>query len=562
VNKRDLEEALRKEIESWPGVELEFVNGTKGGHPKAKYKFGEMVLSRPYASTPGDSAHGIHRMLGEHRRVLKQLGAKRDKPEPSRDEDEAPYRKPNNGAVERPHPIEGEKARPKPTLAEQLVDAGVASPTDVQPILADPEEVTDEPAERLLKELQDRGFALEIVGPVTRAGVIVTAAQMIEDGIYFGLPMDVYRNVPRLGAGSLVDLNKSAGDFWARSWLNPDRSPADEEEKAWQVTGTAYHCARLEPDKFAERYCRKPCKADYAEQAEHGACWNGTEIGEALADLGCTKKASGESVADQGERLEAEGYEGVIWPLIEARFKAQQGDKIALEAKVWDEIERDMERLRGSRDIASKFTEAGASEVSVFWTDENNIQRKARFDRLEPDYWLDFKTFDNKMGKRLDQAINDAIRYNRYYVTAASYREAYVALRELPVHGVATEAEQYLMARIKMSPNEPRMWFVFQQKSGVPNLLAREFVFFDVPSAIENSWDTGADEEAVAAGHAATRRPTLIYSKGMAEIDYAKRLFAKYAQVYAPGEPWAPLDPVARISDMDFSPGWLEGRYD
>jgi hypothetical protein len=582
MNRRDVEDALRKEVKDWPGVTLEFAEG--GKHPKAKYWFAGKMLARPYPSTPSDSAFGIHNMLGEHRRVLKQLGAIRNKPEPSKDDDEAPYRKPNNGAAERGNHTPGEKAGPKADVIDQLVDAGIAKPdaadvaraekvlagverapaVEAQPAIAQPVGVSDEPAERLIKELQARGFELQVVGAVTRGSVIMTAAAMIRDGIYFGLPMEVYRNVPRLGAGSLVDLNKSPGDFWAGSWLDPDRKDeSDEDKKAWAIVGEAYHCARLEPDQFEKRFCRKPTKADYAEQAaKFGACWNGTDVGNKLGELGTTKKRADENVAEQGQRLEGEGYGGVIWPLIEARAKAEQGDRIALDGKVWDDIARDMERLRGSKEIASKFTDHGASEVSVFWIDENNIQRKARFDRLEPDYWLDFKTFDNSRGKRLEQAINDAIRYNRYYITAASYHDAYEALRQLEIVGEATDQERHLFARIQISPKEPRCWFIFQQKSGIPNLLAREFVFHDVPDAIENSWDTGADDEAVARGHEATRRPTQIYAKGRSEIDYAKRLFALYAGVYAPGEPWAPLEPVAKISDMDFSAGWLEGRYE
>lgn len=592
MNKRDLEEALRKEVENWPGVSVEFVDG--GKHPKAKYTFNDLVLSRPYASTPGDSTFGIHRMLGEHRRILKQLGAVRSKPEPSAEEDEAPYKK----KVEQPTKTDkvdraADKATPKPDAIDQLVDAGIVAPDaaevaratkrigtaigDSKPIpgtdlhavdvlLGDPVGVSEEPAERLVKDLRDRGFDLNIVGEVTRASVISTVIEMITDGIYFGLPMEVYRNVPALGAGSLVDLNKSPGDFWAGSWLDPDRKEEDDEEqKAWQIVGSAYHCARLEPEAFPQRYCRKPGKSDYAEQAaKHGACWNGTEVGNKLGELGCTKKAAGEGVAEQGARLEAEGYLGVIWPLIIGRFEAQQGDKIALDAKVWDEIERDMERLRSAKSIASKFTDTGASEVSVFWTDENNIQRKARFDRLETDHWLDFKTFDNSMGKRLQQAINDAIRYNRYYITAASYLEAADAIRvgQLQVQGTATDIERNLIARIQIKPEQLDCWFVFQQKKGVPNLLARRFRFYDVPEAITNSWDTGADEEAVAAGHEATRRPTQIYAKARTEIDYAKRLFALYSQVYQPGEPWAPIEQEDDVSDLDFNPNWLEGRYD
>lgn len=566
MNRRELEDVIRKEVERWPGVAVEFVNG--GKHPKAKYTFKDMVLSRPFAGTLSDNAFGIHRMLGEHRRILKQLGAERDRPEPSQDEDEAPYRKPNNGAAERPDPVKGEKAKPKPTLAEQLEATGlvpVDEPGPARQVLAEPEVEEGEPTPKLLEELQARGFDIHVVGPVSRAGIIMAAVDMIEDGIYFGLPMEVYRNVPRLGAGGMIDLNKSAGDFWAKSWLNPDRASADEEEKAWQVVGTAYHCARLEPEAFEQRYCRKPCKADYAEQAaDFGACWNGTEIGNKLGELGATKKAAGESVAEQGARLEAEGYGGVIWPLIEARAAREAEGRVQLDAKVWDEIVRDMERLKGSRDIAAMFTEAGASEVSVFWTDENNIQRKARFDRLEPGHWLDFKTFDNSRGKRLEQAIADAIRYNRYYITAASYLEAAEAVRTggLQIRGEASEHERNLVAFLQIRAGQLACWFVFQQKSGVPNLLAREFVFHDVPSTIENSWDTGADEEAVARGHEATRRPTQIYAKARAEIDYAKRLFAMYSQVYRPGEPWAPLEQLGRVSDLDFNPNWLEGRYE
>lgn len=589
TTKRDYEEAFERECQHWPGTRVEFSQG--GKHQKAKFWFqgptAEYMLALTYPGTPSDAARGIHNALAQARRTLKALGAKRDAPEPSAEEDEAPYRKPNNGAAERPHPVAGEQAKPQPDVIDQLVGAGIAKQdaADVaraekvlagkpqpeapvrQPInIAEAVEVSDEPSERLVKHLRDCGFDISIVGPVSRAGVIMAAVDMIEDGIYFGLPMEVYRNVPRLGATDLQRLNKSAGDFWAGSWLDPDRKDeADEEQKKWKVVGSAYHCARLEPDQFEARYCRQPCKADFADQAaEHGACWNGTEIGTMLGSMGHTKKRAEESVGEQGSRLEDAGFEGVIWPLIDARFQASKGDKIALEARVWDEIVRDMERLKGSADIHGMFTDAGASEVSVFWTDDNNIQRKARFDRLELDRWLDFKTFDNSRDKRLEQAIIDAVRFNRYYLTAASYFDAAEAVRVggLQIRGEATDIERELIARLQIKPEHLECVFVFQQKSGIPNLLARTFRFFDVPDSIENSWDTGADEEAQARGHDATRRPTQIYAKGKAEIDYAKRLFAMYAQVYLPGEPWAPLEPMGSISDADFSPNWLEGRYE
>lgn len=561
MNRRELEDAIRKEVEQWPGVTVEFSDGAK--HPKVKLWYLGQMLARPYAGTPSDSSFGLHNCLGDMRRVMKQLGAKRSKPEPSKDEDEAPYRKPNNGAAVRPDPVAGEKARPKPTVTEQLVEQGAPPPAaDPEPDDDPDHSKGDEPADPLLAELAACGLEVVTVGPVSREGIVVAAVDMIEDGVYFRLPDQIYHAVPALGAGSLVALNISPGDFWCGSWLDPDRPELDEEQTEAQLVGKAYHCARLEPDAFATRFCREPTKDDFAEEAaKRGAVWNGTEAGEKLAEMGSAKKRAGEGVAGQCQRLEDEGYGGVIWPLEYARWQDQLGTRTPLKAEVWDDIERDMERLQGVGEIHSKLT-GGAAEVSVFWTDENNIRRKARFDYLQPGAWTDFKTFENRTRKRLDNAIADAIRYNRYYITAASYREAAEAIRDgAEIRGAATEAERDLVAQIRLNPHPLECWFVFQQKGGVPNLLAREFVFEDVPLQTRLN-EFGATEEQKAAGREATSRPTLLYQKAMTEIDYAKRLFALYSGVYGPGEPWAPLEPTARISDLDFAPAWLEGRYD
>ena len=399
----------------------------------------------------------------------------------------------------------------------------------------------------------------------------VAAAALIEDGIYFGLDKDVYHEVPRLGAGGLCLLNVSPGDFWAESWLNPDRDTEEDEDEETQrkrakalLIGEAYHCARLEPDQFEVRFARKPVRTDYAEQARtHGACWNGTQIGEALAEAGKTKKSSGETVAEQARRLAETGYEGVIWPLVEAEFAEQLNGRKAIDGRVWDEIVRDMVRIHEHPEIGPLLRD-GFPEVSVFWTDENNIPRKARFDWLAYEHWADFKTFDNSRRTRLEKAIANAIQYNRYYVTAASYLEASEAIRlgKVQIVGEATDEQRELVARLQLKPEQQDCEFVFQQKGGVPNLLSYKFTFYDVPDDIENVWDTGASEEAKARAHEATRRPTQLYSKARAEIDYAKRLFAHYSTVYRPGEPWAYIEARGRITDAMFPPRWLEGLYD
>jgi len=54
--------------------------------------------------------------------------------------------------------------------------------------------------------------------------------------------------------------------------------------------------------------------------------------------------------------------------------------------------------------------------------------------------------------------------------------------------------------------------------------------------------------------------PTQLARKGRFEVDRAKAVFRHYSQVYRRGEPWAPIEPVGVISDLDFHPNWLEGR--
>lgn len=120
MNKRDYEKAIESEVENWPGVTVEFVNPTGKGHPKAKLTYEGKMLSQAYAGTPSDAAFGVHQMLGDMRRAMKKLGASRAKPEPSKDEDEAPYRKPNPGRAMRPSPIKHDPAPAVPDVADKL----------------------------------------------------------------------------------------------------------------------------------------------------------------------------------------------------------------------------------------------------------------------------------------------------------------------------------------------------------------------------------------------------------------------------------------------------------
>ena len=286
-----------------------------------------------------------------------------------------------------------------------------------------------------------------------------------------------------------------------------------------------------------------------------------------LKELGAQQTVSGETNEERAERLEDLGYEGVIWPLEYARWEREAGSRDPVPTKIkadtWDDIRIDMERFQKSE--VSELLMGGAAEVSVFWTDEHGLRCKARFDKLLHDHWVDFKTFANPNGKMLNQAVADAFRYNRYYVQAVHYRDAAEAIRKGLVHviGDATDAEREMIEEIQLRPAELACWYVFQEKGGIPNLLARRFKFRAISDlAREHEMRTMADGDPAELTRLddAFGRKTKIHRRARQEIEQAKKLFVLYSQTYPTGEPWAPIDPMGTIDDDDFSDYWLDNQ--
>lgn len=553
MTKKDYEDAIRKEVEQWPGVQVEFANPTGKGHPKAKLTFtpegGEpLTMSRPYAGTPSDATFGVHQMLGDMRRVMKQLGAERAKPAPSKDEDEAPYRKPNDGAAKRDTLAHVEKAAPKPDVVDQLVSAGA---------------ITEAEGEAARKAPRQEVFvvgSLDVEGDQaptrqSRDEVLAEAMARVEaivDGVYFDLPDEIYHAVPRLSASGLQKLCVSPATFWRGSWLDPDRPPLDEEQTEAQLLGKAYHKARLEPDLFESTYVRKLDKTEFPD-----ALFTADQMKAVCEDIGLTKSGTKDVLAD---RLVDHGYrERPIWTVMERQWEEARNGRIALDAKHYDQMMRDMENVRENGEVA-ELLQGGFAEVSIFYTDQHGIKMKSRVDYLALTHWADFKTFENSRAKELDQALADAMRYNRYYVQAVAYRDAIEAVRVggLDIVGDATDAQREFIAKLRLNPNELECHYVFQEKKGVPNLLAYEFPFYMVPYSTILS-EIGAPEDRVARMRELTRNRTRLFMKGAHEIVEAKKQFVLYSQVYPAGTPWFPLKSRRQFTDEMFHPYWLEG---
>lgn len=380
-----------------------------------------------------------------------------------------------------------------------------------------------------------------------------TAAAAIVDGVYFELDPEVYHAVPRLSCSGIQKMCVSPATFWRRSWLDPDRPERDDDDTIWQVIGRAYHCARLEPHLFESQYVRDLDKAD----APEGTLFTGNDMKPVLEEMGL--KVSGK-VEEQAERLAEAGFdETLLWPLIKREWEEARAGRTPLPAKHYDQMLTDHERITNNPQIAALLT-GGEAEVSIFWTDRHGIQMKARIDYLSPEFVSDLKTFDNSRGKNVNQALTDALRYNRYYQQPAVYREAIEAVRSRAVEiiGQHTDAQRNLIATIRANRRELPFWFVFLEKGGVPNMLAREFPYYSVPYTTIFNEQITDDEARKELMREATKQRTQLFRLAEMEVINAKKLFVLYSQVYRPGEPWFPIDAVGRFSDDDFSPHWLE----
>jgi hypothetical protein len=534
ASRKDYEETIEREVGKWPGVTVRFEEG--GKHPRAVLTFEDREGTVPYPGTPSDSRFGIHRKLGDLRRKLREIGAEREEPATVAD-GPRDYRKPNPGAALRQLPM-GEAAVLTPSIVEQLAALGLIPEARAFAAL----------------ESEDEGDA---------ADALQAAVDGIVDGIYFGLPKDVYHAVRRLSTSALQEIDCSPADWWKDSWLDPNPTVLTEEQEKKRsmarVIGSAYHVARLEPDLFESSYVRELDK----REMPRGTLSSDAAVKAQLKAKGLTQAIGTETLLERAQRLVEGGYEGTILSIEEARWEEEVNGRISLPAITYDEILIDMERIHGSGAVAEKL-EGGAAEVSIFWTDEHGLKMKARVDYLTAKHWVDFKTFANPRRKRLAQVLAEAFRYERYHMQAVVYRDAIEHVRTggLQIIGEATDAQRGMIAAIQIAPAELKCFYVFQQKGGVPNLLSRRVHFYDIDAYRDAETSIMAkDDEHFEDSIAKQMRPTQLFRRGRVDVENAKAQFNLYAQVYAPGEPWRPIEPEGSFDDSDFNTHWLEGIF-
>lgn len=376
----------------------------------------------------------------------------------------------------------------------------------------------------------------------------------LQDGIYFNMAEAEYHAIPRLSSSGIQNMMVSPATFWAKSWLNPERE--DEDDTDARIIGRAYHCARLEPARFMAEYAPELDK----DELDSDCLMTHTAIKAALADLGQPQTKAGENVEAAAFRLRDLGYTGQIYHVEDALWRERNAGKTMLKPKVYHEIRRDMTLIQRTPEVVAVLS-GGAAEVVILWTDpERGVKMKARLDYLRPIGVTDFKTFDNSAGRHMIEAILGAFRYNRYYVQGAVYWQAFEAIRDqdLQVIRYFDGAHLELIEAIKAHSHPGRVFYVFQEKKGIPNVLVREYMIRDVHTSLKAA---ATDADQVAASAERFGNFSRLYEKAAREADFARRTFLSMQEIYQPGEPWQPLNVLGAIGDDDFSLNFLDGDF-
>lgn len=88
---------------------------------------------------------------------------------------------------------------------------------------------------------------------------------VLEPGIYFDLPDEVYFDEPALSRSDIVALLDTPNTYWKNSWMNPDRKKRKTSDA--MDYGSAFDCLMFTPKLFEQKYQVVPIDA-WAEHKE------------------------------------------------------------------------------------------------------------------------------------------------------------------------------------------------------------------------------------------------------------------------------------------------------
>lgn len=311
---------------------------------------------------------------------------------------------------------------------------------------------------------------------VTTGTTLAERRQIVahEDGVYIGLREADYQEDWALGYTALKRLRSDPADWWHYSPFNPDR-PVKPPTKP-QDLGSATHVIYLEGvETYDFVYGVLPGRADFP-----GCIGGGRELQTKCKSLGLN---AGGLIDDMIGRLLTYDPNMLILEVEQRKWRQQAKRELTAAA---DRTVRVLHRMamrtaaelrmpEGQETITLReaFT-GGLSEVSVFWTDEQGIRHRARFDKLKPNITIDLKTFSEWEKRNFKRALLREAYLRGYILQAVHYEEARHQLRRLVAEGKVfggTEAQRALLEEIAAAEEWAWGW-VFAKTEGAPTVKA------------------------------------------------------------------------------------------
>jgi hypothetical protein len=235
----------------------------------------------------------------------------------------------------------------------------------------------------------------------------------LEDGIYFGLDEDLYHAQKRLGSTDMKRLASSGPEYWWFSHRNPARK---DNDTAARLFGRAVHKVVLEGrESFDRTYATLP----------EGCLETDKDLARWLTWRGITKLPR--TKAEKIIVIQTIAPDVLIRDAIEAEAEAK--GIVMLPAELYDRMVVSGAMISKNPELVTAF-QNGYAEVSVLYTDDGGLKRKARFDYLKMRGIGDLKTV-SAVKRSFTESCIRAIAEFRYDIQAADYMHARLAMAGL-----------------------------------------------------------------------------------------------------------------------------------
>lgn len=299
----------------------------------------------------------------------------------------------------------------------------------------------------------------------------ITPRELIEhaDGVYLNLREDRYLGDYALGYTAVRTIKKNPIEWWYESPFNTVLPVEAKDQKTFE-RGTAAHVMFLEgPEVYAEVYGVMPTK-----ESHPGYLSGGEELRQACADYSLPQSGTLEQMED---RLRLRNPEilllsDVVKAWLRSGFKViRPADDTRIKLLHQMAMRTRQQLGLGEDDLTLREAfEGGLSEVSVFWTDENGIRHRARFDKLKPNITLDLKTITEWKNGDFKLSLLREVVIKGYIGQWVHYHVARQKLREFVAKGMVdggTPEQRALLEEIALAEDWAWGW-VFAKMNGFP----------------------------------------------------------------------------------------------